>query len=89
MAPVLDRELETECADMFGNHLEPGSYHALASLQLDHVKDAGKQAMGERAPSDEYHLIAICPRHHLYDGWATSRRGRGMERAYLMSLRPS
>lgn len=86
MAPVLDKDLTTPCADTWGNRLVPGSYTALSALQLDHVPDENGTAMGDRAKSDEWHLICICPFHHL-QGWATSKRGRSYERAYLSSLR--
>lgn len=85
MAPVLDPELHTTCADSFGNELVPGSYFALDHLHLDHVPDANGSAMGKRAPSDLRHLVAICPAHHLF-GWATSKRGRDFEREYLQRL---
>lgn len=86
MAPYLDRELQTPCADAFGNTLVNGSYGALMRMHLDHVPDLNGTAMGDRPPSDEYHLIVICPKHHL-GGWATSVRGRTFEREYLLSLR--
>ncbi len=41
-------------------------------LTLDHVKS--QPMMGKRAPSDEQHLVALCERHHLWTGWATSHR---------------
>ena len=41
-------------------------------LTLDHVKDQPR--MGNRAPSDRAHLVAICRAHHLDNGWATSHR---------------
>ncbi len=41
-------------------------------LTLDHVKDQPR--MGKRAPSDMAHLVALCERHHLWSGWATSHR---------------
>lgn len=83
MAPVLDSELSTICADTFGNPLVHGSLAARDHLQIDHVPDANASAMGKRAPSDLGHLISICPRHHLH-GWATARRGRDLEREYLL-----
>lgn len=86
MAPYLDADLQSPCADTWGNRLVPGSYTALAALHLDHVPDENATAMGDRAPSDQWHLLAICPTHHLH-GWATSKRGRTFERAYLQSLR--
>jgi len=87
MAPVLDPTLTTLCTDTFGNVLSHGSYEALARLELDHVPDEGMTAMGDRAVSDQFHLIAICPNHHRLTGWATSKHGRALEREYLLSLR--
>lgn len=87
MAPVLDLHLTTLCTDSFGNVLSPGSYESLAKLELDHVPDEGMTAMGDRAVSDEFHLVAVCPGHHRLTGWATSKHGRSLERAYLASLR--
>ena len=40
---------------------------------LDHVHEAYGM-MGRRAPSDEEHLVALCERHHLWSGWATSHK---------------
>ena len=88
MAPVLDRSLTSLCADRFGNPLDNGSYSALQRMQIDHVPDANMTAMGIRPPSDERHLVVLCPFHHLYSGWATSKHGRDLERAYLASVYP-
>lgn len=82
MAPVLDPSLSTPCADSFGNLLAAGTYAAMEKLQLDHVSDQNGTAMGKRAPSDERHLVALCPRHHIYSGWATSHRP--LLREYLL-----
>ena len=87
MAPVLDRALKTLCTDTFGNVLEHGSYASLAKMELDHVPDEGMTAMGDRAVSDQFHLIAICTNHHRLTGWATSKHGRALEREYLLPLR--
>lgn len=51
-------------------------------LTLDHVKSEPR--MGKRAPSDEAHLVALCERHHLHTGWATSHRPE--LRDYLRSV---
>lgn len=56
----------TPCKDVWGNP-DPSANQ----LQLDHVKD--QPAIAMRAPSDQFHLVAICPFHHL-EGWATSHR---------------
>jgi len=84
MAPVLDINLASLCADQFGNTLQQGSYFALQRLQLDHVSTKGHTAMGKRAPSDMRHLVALCPYHHIPSGWATSHRP--LLRDYLESL---
>jgi hypothetical protein len=87
MAPVLDTALTTECRDNWGARILTDSYTALQQvMELDHVPD--ETAMGKRAPSDANHLIVLCPYHHRASGWATSKRGRELERQYLRSLRP-
>lgn len=53
-------------------------------LTLDHVKDEPR--MGKRAPSDEWHLVAMCEAHHLWNGWATAHRPE--LRAYLRGFTP-
>lgn len=85
MAPVLDKSISTLCKDSFGNVLSHGTYESLMKLELDHVPEVNQTAMGDRAPSDPAHLVAICPYHHR-GGWATSKHGRDRERAYLTSL---
>lgn len=42
-------------------------------LTLDHVRDHAAMG-GRRAPSDAAHLVAVCERHHLWTGWATSHK---------------
>jgi hypothetical protein len=49
---------------------------------LDHVRD--QPMMGKRAPSDMAHLVVLCERHHLWNGWATSHRPELRE--YLRSV---
>lgn len=83
MAPVLDRELDSPCRDNFGNALDFSRYSDVMKLELDHVWDEGKTTMRDRAPSDDSHLIALCPYHHKHSGWATSKRGRALEREHL------
>ena len=51
-------------------------------LTLDHVRD--QPMMGKRAPSDPAHLVTLCERHHLWNGWATSHRPEIRE--YLRSF---
>ncbi len=51
-------------------------------LTLDHVKDQPR--MGKRAPSDAAHLVALCEKHHIWTGWATSHRPALRE--YLRSV---
>ena len=88
MAPILDKELDSPCRDNWGNPLTFPRPWDSSKLELDHVKEAGQQAMGDRAKSDERHLVAICPYHHKHSGWATSVRGRTFEREYLASKYP-
>lgn len=87
MAPTLDLELKSECADQYGNALVNGTYHALQRMHLDHVPLPNEVAMSGRAKSIKERLVVICPKHHLF-GWATSKRGRTFERDYLKSLYP-
>ncbi len=54
--------------------------------QLDHIQD-GYGRMGRRAPSDLAHLVAVCRRHHIDTGWATSHRSD--LRAYLERVNPA
>jgi hypothetical protein len=54
-------------------------------LTLDHVRDHAAMG-GKRAPSDARHLAAICERHHLWTGWATSHRPA--LRLYLAQVNP-
>lgn len=80
MAPELDR-VAAGCRDNYGNDMAyPGGYH-VARLELHHVKDQPR--MGVRAESDPDHLITLCPWHHKFSGWATSRTGLTMAREYL------
>ncbi len=67
------------CRDRWGRTHSP---YALDLLTLDHVKDHAM--MGRRAPSDQWHLVAMC--------WAgnvggPSREERQAERSYLAALR--
>ena len=64
------------CRDEWGEPLDPRHLYA---LELDHVRD--QPMMGKRAPSDKFHLVAMCPGHHRLDGWATANRPA--LRAYL------
>ena len=92
VAPELDREAGW-CRDAWGNLItrwsgrDPGP----EKLTLHHVKDADKQMMGKKAPTNPAHLTAICPGHHTATDagacWATSRENRARIRAYLELVR--
>lgn len=67
------------CSDRWGRiHLPTETWR----LSLDHVKDFGM--MGKRAPSDEWHLVAMC---HQGNVAVPSKEVRMAERAYLSMLR--
>lgn len=57
-------------------------------LTLDHVRDEARA--GQRAESDERHLVSLCEGHHLDTKagaqWATSHRPE--LRAYLAKVNP-
>lgn len=70
LAPQLDPLVnEAECKTAFGQPMAyPGGYH-VADLEMHHVKD--QPAMGVKGD----HLATVCPWHHRYSGWGTSKRG--------------
>lgn len=65
IAPVIDGRAGW-CRDLWGNLItrwlerDPGPVY----LQMSHVKMADELAMGKKATSDPYHLVALCPHHH-------------------------
>lgn len=77
VAPALD-PASGPCKDTWG---DPERGAVWISLTLDHVRDHAM--MGKRPPSDEAHLVTLCPHHHL-NGWATGHRP--LLREYLASL---
>lgn len=46
---------------------------AVDYLELDHIQD-GYGRMADRAPSNVWHLVALCGLAH-HGGWATAHRG--------------
>ncbi|MCU0250199.1 MAG: hypothetical protein MUE61_08330 [Vicinamibacterales bacterium] len=78
VAPDLD-PTAGDCRNEFGDPNRPGD------LELHHVKDQPR--MGVRAESDPEHLVALCPWHHRYSGWGTSRHGLGLLRQYLAGVK--
>lgn len=69
------------CMTEYGDRMEyPGGYN-VTHLELHHVKDQPR--MGVRAESDADHLVTLCPWHHKYSGWGTSKHGLGIAREYL------
>lgn len=67
------------CADRWGRLHHP---FETWRLSLDHVKDG--PMLGKRAPSDEWHLVAMCYRGNIA---VPSKEVRAAERTYLQSLR--
>lgn len=64
--------------------LDPDAGECSGRLTRQHVRD------GPGAPriTDEAHLVMLCEHHHIWSGWATSKRGLAMQRAYLATLHP-
>jgi len=92
MAPVLDDEVDVDsCRGRWGEPAivarrytgEP--IYAERALTLDHVHRHPGGTKGKKASDDPQHLVTVCWHHHL-EGWATSKRGRGLERGYLNEL---
>jgi hypothetical protein len=53
-----------------------------AKLTLDHVPERGRNALGKKADSDEYHLVALC--HRLNGGGGSpSHDLRDFERDWI------
>lgn len=77
---ALGREL-TPCRDRWGNVLGRWNDTPDLILELHHVKDEPK--MGDRAPSDPRHLVAVCPGHHRLSGEATNAEVLAVLREYL------
>jgi hypothetical protein len=67
------------CKDRWGR---PHSPYLMWRLSLDHVKDG--PMLGKRAPSDEWHLVAMCYAGNVA---VPSKEVRMAERTYLLSLR--
>lgn len=98
MAPELDPEVSaTSCRGRFNAspwRFKPGGRYDERALTLNHVwRTAGEQAMGLKPPDDEEHLVTVCWRHHVDTDaggrqWATSKRGKGLQREYLDRLYP-
>jgi hypothetical protein len=55
-------------------------------LEWAHVPEANDNALGDRAPSDRRHGVALCQHHH-HNGWENAR-GRELERKHLASHYP-
>lgn len=66
------------CRDAWGT---PHRSDDLERLTLDHVKDQPR--FGRRAPSDPWHLVAMCASANI---GGPSREVRYAERAYLAAL---
>lgn len=73
MAPVLDEVEHNRWPGCCGGR-----------LTMQHVKPGP----GGKRITDEAHLIRLCEWHHLYTGWATSKHGLALQRAYLRDRYP-
>jgi len=51
-------------------------------LSIEHVPDAGANAFGKRAPSDRWHMVAVCL--EAQNGWCLTNRPS--ERAWLEAI---
>lgn len=69
----------------YGKDDRPHPSTDLSKLEVDHVWLDGAH-MGDRAPSDLHHLVAMCCKGNTRVG--PSREVREAERAYLRSLYP-
>lgn len=55
-----------------------------ARLTMQHVKDGP----GGPRITDVAHVLRVCEWHHIWSGWATSKAGLALQRAYLAKLYP-
>ena len=65
------------CRDKWSNPHGPGD---LRYMTLDHVPENGRNALGKKAPSDEWHLVAAC---HAFNVPGPSHDERDAERAWI------
>ena len=68
------------CHDAFGNEHSPWD---LDRLTVDHVHKDGAH-MGKRAPSDQFHLVAMCAQENIKGPSKVVRRA---ERVYLREVK--
>ena len=64
--------------------LDPDTDECAGRLTRQHVKDGP----GGPRLTDEAHLVMLCEHHHIWSGWATSKRGLALQREYLRTLHP-
>lgn len=64
--------------------LDPAAGPCSGRLTRQHVKDGP----GGPRVTDEAHLVMLCEHHHIWSGWATSKPGLALQRAYLAGLHP-
>lgn len=87
MAPVLDPKciaIYGPCRGAYGP--EPINRTDLRQMTLQHVwLSQAESAKGMRPPSDRFHLLVLCPGHHL-GGWATAHASLEFQRDYLKRL---
>lgn len=96
MAPVLDPEVAPgECAGRFNASAwdRSGTRYNVRALTLQHVwRSLAEQATGLKPPDRPENLITVCYAHHVDTQrgrqWATSKRGKELQRDYLIKLYP-
>lgn len=64
--------------------LDPDVDECAGRMTFQHVKE------GPGAPrvTDPAHLLVLCEHHHIWSGWATSKRGLERQRDRLRALYP-
>jgi len=77
-------EVEVRDRGCVAPRLDPEAGPCQGRLTRQHVR----QHPGERRVTAVHRLVMLCEHHHLWSGWATSKRGLERQRDYLRSLYP-
>lgn len=76
--------VEARDAGCMAPRLDPSVDACSGRLTRQHVKDGP----GGKRRTEEAFLLMLCEHHHLWSGWATSKAGLALQRAYLAGLHP-